>query len=162
LRRRYPILGVGGKRRLRTWELDGKTLAVLRGGPEESAALLIFHFSPEERAVRLRVPPGPWRRLLDSAEAKFGGLETKAPVVLPPRRGGWTEVEVGPYAVVLYLRETAAAEVVPLEEPGEGRRRSREVLPAARAGDLEPAAGAACRRGVRGNISLAAREGEAS
>jgi maltooligosyltrehalose trehalohydrolase len=131
LRRQYPVLGAGGKRRLEALALDQRTLILSRRGPAGSAALLILHFSPEGRAVRLRIPPGPWRRLLDSAEAKFGGLETRAPAVLPLPRGGWVEIEVGPYAVVLYLRETATVQAASSKTTGESPGRPPAVRPAA-------------------------------
>jgi hypothetical protein len=105
LRRQYLVLGVGGKRRLQTQELDDQTLAVFRRGPDGSAAFGVLHFAPEGRTIRLRVPPGPWRRLVDSAEERLGGLGAKSPAYLPILRGGWAEIEMAGYGAVVYLRE---------------------------------------------------------
>ncbi|MBI4573434.1 MAG: malto-oligosyltrehalose trehalohydrolase [candidate division NC10 bacterium] len=112
LRRQYPVLGIGGKRRLQVREADDRTLLVFRRGENGTAALAVLRFAPEGRAVRLRVPPGPWRRLADSSEERFGGLGAKSPVLIPMPRGGWAEVEIGPYAAVIYLREAVATATV--------------------------------------------------
>jgi len=112
LRRQHPVLGVGGKRRLQTQELDDQTLAVFRRGPDGSAAFGVLHFAPEGRTIRLRVPPGPWRRLVDSAEARYGGLGRKSPAFLPVLRGGCAEIEMAGYGAAVYLRETMATATV--------------------------------------------------
>jgi len=116
LRRQHPVLGVGGKRRLRAYAVDDHTLAVFRRGADGTAAFGVLHFSPESRTVRLRVPPGPWRRLVDSAEARFGGLGASNPAAIELRRAGWAEIEMGGHGAVIYLRQptaTTKAEGVP-------------------------------------------------
>ncbi|HSB72056.1 MAG TPA: malto-oligosyltrehalose trehalohydrolase [Candidatus Methylomirabilis sp.] len=109
LRRQYPVLGVGGKPRTVARTVDEWTLAVLRRGPDATAALCMLHFAPEGRAVRLRVPPGSWRRLVDSAEERFGGPGVKSPTCLPPARGGRAEIEMVGREAVVYLREGPVA-----------------------------------------------------
>jgi maltooligosyltrehalose trehalohydrolase len=104
LRRQYPVLSAGGKRRLRAYEVDDHTLAVFRRGADGTAAFGILHFSPESGTIRLRVPPGPWRRLVDSAEERFGGLGASSPAVIELRRAGWAEIEMGGHGAVIYLR----------------------------------------------------------
>ncbi len=106
LRREYPVLGTAGKRRLEAREVDERTLLLHRRGPDGAAAFFVLHFSPEVCTVRLRLPPGPWRRLVDTAEARFGGLGAKSPALLPARRGGWIEIELAGHGAVAYLRET--------------------------------------------------------
>jgi hypothetical protein len=105
-------LGTGGKRRLEAREVADQTLAVFRRSPDGTAAFAVLHFAPEGRMIRLRVPPGPWRRLADSSEERFGGLGAKSPALLPAPRGGWAEVEVGPRGTVVYLREAVATATV--------------------------------------------------
>jgi maltooligosyltrehalose trehalohydrolase len=124
LRRQYPALGVGGKRRLQIQEPDDHTLAVFRQGPDGSATFGVLHFSPEAGTVRLRLPRGPWRRLVDTAEERFGGLGAKSPALLSLPRGGWAEIEIGAYGAAIFLREAVAAAT-------ELAKASRDVAPEA-------------------------------
>jgi maltooligosyltrehalose trehalohydrolase len=96
-RRQHPVLGPGGKGRLVAQVVDGRTLVVSRRGVGEG------------RAVRLRIPPGPWRRLVDSAEERFGGRGAKSPSLFPAPRGEWVEIAMASYGAAVYLREAAAA-----------------------------------------------------
>ena len=112
LRREHPILlGPGGKRRLVASVLNEPTLVLSRRGPGGAAAFAVLHFGSEGRTTRLRVPPGPWRRLVDSAEERFGGPGAKSPSLLSAARARWTEVAVGPYGAAVYLREALAIPV---------------------------------------------------
>jgi maltooligosyltrehalose trehalohydrolase len=117
LRRQHPFLGAAGKRRLEAREVDERTLLLHRRGPDGAAAFFLLHFAPDACRVRLRLPPGPWRRVVDTAEARFGGLVAKSPVLLPVPRGGWTEIEIGSHGAVLYLR-TPTATAIATGKPG--------------------------------------------
>jgi maltooligosyltrehalose trehalohydrolase len=105
LRRRHPVLGPGGKRRLTAEVTDDRMLILSRRGSDGTAALALFHFGREGRTLRLRFPPGPWRRLLDTAEERFGGPGAKSPTVLPERRAGEREIAMADFGVVVYLRD---------------------------------------------------------
>lgn len=109
LRRQHPVLGPGGKRRLAAQAADDSTLVLSRRGADGTAAFGVLHFRPEGRAVRLRVPPGPWRRLVDSAEERFAGPGAKTPALLPAPRGEWVDFAMAGYGAAVYLREAAAA-----------------------------------------------------
>lgn len=112
LRWQHAVLGPRGEARLVASVLDGHTLVLSRRGAGATAAFAVLHFGAEGRALRLRVPRGPWRRLVDSAEERFGGPGAKSPTFLPAPRGRWTEIAVAPYGAVVYLRDALA---VPLE-----------------------------------------------
>ncbi len=105
LRRQHPVLGTAGKRRLQAREVDEWTLLLHRRGPQGAGAFVLLQFGPEYHTTRLRIPPGPWRRLVDSAEERFGGLGAKSPDFIPWRRTCWIEIEMAGYGAVLYLRE---------------------------------------------------------
>jgi maltooligosyltrehalose trehalohydrolase len=109
LRREHPVLGVGGKRRLQVRELDDHVLAIFRRGSDGSAAFGVLNFAPERRTVRLGLPPGPWRRLVDSAEERFGGLGATSPPLLSILRAGWTEIGLAGNGAVVYLRDAVKA-----------------------------------------------------
>ncbi len=104
LRRRHPVLGVGGKTRLTAQVIDERTLLVIREGLEGAAAFVVLHVSAEGRAVQLEIPAGPWRRLADSAEERFGGPGTKSPGLLESRGGGWVDIAMGGFGAVVYFR----------------------------------------------------------
>jgi maltooligosyltrehalose trehalohydrolase len=108
LRRRHPVLGAAGPRRLQARQVDERTLLIHRRGPDGAAAFFVLHFAPDDWTIRLRVPAGPWRRLLDSAEARFGGLGENSPALLPLSRGGWAEINMAGSGTVVYLREDAS------------------------------------------------------
>ncbi len=116
LRREHRVLGAVGKRHLDAREAGERTLLLHRRGPGGAAAFFVLHFAPEASTLRLRVPPGPWRRLVDTAEERFGGLGAKSPVLLPFRRSRWAEIEIAAYGAVLYLREVAAEAMTSAEE----------------------------------------------
>lgn len=119
LRREVPALGVGRKRRLQTQEPDGHTLVVFRRGSDGSAALGVLRFAPEGGTVRLRLPAGPWSRLVDSSEQRFGGRGAKSPILLSQSRSGWKEIEMAGHAAAIYRRETPKARRMQTRELGE-------------------------------------------
>jgi maltooligosyltrehalose trehalohydrolase len=129
LRRQHPVLGTAGKRRLQARQVDERTLLLHRRGAGGAAAFAVLHFGHDSRRLRLRIPPGPWRRLVDSAEARFGGPGANSPALLPLLRGGWAEIEIGSRGALVYLREptairtaTAKAEAVFSVPPVPGER----------------------------------------
>ncbi len=104
-RREYPALGVGGKRRLAA-RVDGeRTLTVLRKGADGAAAVALLNFSPEARTVRAPAPPGQWRRLVDTAEERFGGPGPLAPRLLDIPRRGTADVDLTPWGAAIFVRE---------------------------------------------------------
>ncbi len=117
LRRRFPVLGTIMKPRPEAMEIDEATLAVFRRGRGGAAAFSLLRFAPEGRSVRLRLPRGPWRRLVDSAEARFGGLGARSPAFLPLIRAGEVEIEMAGYAAAAYLREAGASSPAQPDNP---------------------------------------------
>ena len=119
MRRQYPALGAGGKRRLAAQVEDTQVLAVLRRDTGGGTALATLNFAPEARNVRLRLPSGRWRRLLDSGEKRFGGLGPKAPEFLSVSRRDGTRIDMAPFGAAIFLRTSATP-------PGDGT--TAEVL----------------------------------
>lgn len=109
LRREHPLLGVGGKSRLRAQVVEAHALALTRRDAEGALALVLLGFAPEPRPVRLRLPAGSWRRLLDSREARFGGPGAESPVTLSDRRGAWVSLTCPGRGVLVYLRDRPVA-----------------------------------------------------
>jgi maltooligosyltrehalose trehalohydrolase len=131
LRREYPVLGTAGKRRITTRLVDERTLMVTRREQDGVSAFFVLHFGPEARTVRLRLPPGAWRRLTDSAEERFGGPGAKSLDLFLAPRGGWVELYVGRYGAVVYLREAAAKQAGQAEQPDREPAQNSQAISAA-------------------------------
>jgi maltooligosyltrehalose trehalohydrolase len=104
LRRQYPALGVGDKRRVSARVQDERLLIVLRQASHAAAAVGLLNFSPEGRTAWLNLPPGNWCRLVDSGEERFGGFGSKTPTLLPVPRTGKAQVDMAPYGAAIFLR----------------------------------------------------------
>jgi hypothetical protein len=110
--------------------VDERTLLLHRRGADGAAAFFVLHFAPEACTARLRLPPGPWRRVLDSAEARFGGPGAKSPALFPAPRGGWIEIEVAGHGAVVYLK-TPTATAIATGKSGAADDDRRELVGAA-------------------------------
>jgi len=103
-RRGYPVLGAGGKRRLSARVEEKRLVIVLREGADGVAAAGILNFCAQGQTVALCLPPGMWQRLVDSAEARFGGAGSTTPPLLPVTDDGTVRVDMAPYAAAIFLR----------------------------------------------------------
>jgi hypothetical protein len=118
LRRQHPALAAGGRRPAA--QATGERLLVVRrqgrGGPP---ALGVFNFDADNRTVRLKIPPGTWRRLADSAEERFGGPGATSPPILLVGRTGDADISMPAWGAVLYGIENAerAAGTAPPPRP---------------------------------------------
>jgi maltooligosyltrehalose trehalohydrolase len=121
LRRRFPALGVGGKRRMRVHTLEAQLLALTRRAPDGAAVLGLLHLGFEPRTIRLRIPPGSWRRLADSSEERFGGLGAGSAERLSTSRAGWVEIGLGAHAALIYARNARPHPAVGAAGPGPAR-----------------------------------------
>ena len=103
MRRQYPALGVGGKRRLAAQVKDEKVLVVLRRDRAGATALALLNFAPEARSVPLRLPAGRWRRVLDSDEERFGGPGPRTPRLFSVSRRGDARVDMARMGAAIFL-----------------------------------------------------------
>ncbi len=67
---------------LRAWPLERERLLVVAA--RQGGTLLLLRVGGSAGAVRIEPPPGAWRRVLDSAEARWGGPGS----AVPPRIAG--------------------------------------------------------------------------
>lgn len=111
IRRRHPVLGTGGKRRMTVRVDDRRVVMVTRRRAGGAAALGLLNFGANPVTVRPTLSPGRWRRLIDSAEERFGGFGSTTPPLLQVSRAGQAAVKLPSYGATIYLRErTAEAE----------------------------------------------------
>jgi maltooligosyltrehalose trehalohydrolase len=81
LRREDPVLSRRNKEDLEVLTYDSPRALLLRRWHDSHQRLAIFNF--EKGVVSLPpVPPGKWKKLLDSADARWGGLGRNAPATL--------------------------------------------------------------------------------
>jgi maltooligosyltrehalose trehalohydrolase len=72
---------------LRRWHQDGQVAAV-------------FHFGAESASVAIPLPPGQWRRLIDSTEEKWHGSGSRAPIELTSK--GEVTLNLPPQSFILF------------------------------------------------------------
>ncbi len=102
IRRAYA--GWGGPdevdREVHLYEKD-RTIMV-RGPGREAETALLLNFGEKPAFLSFVWPGGRWEKVLDSAEARWGGPGSPAPAALPP--GGEISLTLGPQSVVLFAR----------------------------------------------------------
>ncbi|HBL19149.1 MAG TPA: malto-oligosyltrehalose trehalohydrolase [Elusimicrobia bacterium] len=100
LRRQHPALRKPGAEPVRAVALEEqRTLFALRRS-DEGAAFAVFHFGDMRATVPVPAPPGNWRRVLDSADARWGGGGARTPEDLGS--AGQAPLELAPKSFVLY------------------------------------------------------------
>ncbi len=102
IRRAYA--GWGGPdevdREVHLYEKD-RTIMV-RGPGREAETALLLNFGEKPASLSFVWLGGRWEKVLDSAEARWGGPGSPAPAALPP--GGEISLTLGPQSVVLFAR----------------------------------------------------------
>jgi maltooligosyltrehalose trehalohydrolase len=106
LRRRHPALGTGVGRPTALAAAD-RLLILQRRSRDGATALGVFNLDAANRTVRLKIAPGTWRRLADSAEEHFGGPGATSPHMLLAGRTGDVEIPTPAWGAVLYGLERA-------------------------------------------------------
>jgi len=110
LRKRNAALGAKGKERLTARVLGERTLAVHRRNSADGDVVILLRFASEPGSVSLRLASGRWRRMVDSAETRFGGLGPSShPEILLTVAGG-VEIELAGHNAVVYRRENRKSE----------------------------------------------------
>jgi maltooligosyltrehalose trehalohydrolase len=111
LRRSLPVLGTVGRRRMTVHRDGGRVVTVLRRQPGGPTAAGLLNFESEPVRISPPLSTGRWRCLLDSTEARFGGLGPTAPPWLRVSRAGGPEVQLPGHGACIYLRDKATAGV---------------------------------------------------
>lgn len=107
LRRRHGALGAGGKAALTACPLEGGTLAIHRAAPASGDAVILLRFAAGPGIAEVPLPDGHWRRLVDSAEARFGGAGPAAPTRIEQAGGGCTPILLRGHEAAVYWRAAA-------------------------------------------------------
>jgi len=96
---------------------DERLLVVRRPSRDGATALGVFNVDAGNRTVRLKIRPGTWRRLADSAEERFGGAGATSPPILLVGRTGDADIPTPAWGAVLYEFEIAAPGAATAPQP---------------------------------------------
>ncbi|MGH9326006.1 MAG: malto-oligosyltrehalose trehalohydrolase [Terriglobia bacterium] len=105
LRKTCPALSHLSKKDLEARSWDTERVLVIRRWDGPSQAALILSFGPEVVSVAFPLPPGLWRKALDSKDTKWGGPGSSVPWQI--ESGGDVTITVPPCVALLFLRSPA-------------------------------------------------------
>ena len=111
LRKTTPALAEPDKNRLEVIGFDRERVLYLRRWSEDASSMIfaVLNFNADEQSIVLPVPSGQWRRLLDSADARWSPDSNlkraqKRHTLAPD---GEVALSLPGHSLVLYVRETA-------------------------------------------------------
>jgi len=79
---------------------DDARVMVARRWRGDGAVVAVFNFSPSPAGVQVPLPPGRWKLLLDSADARWAGPGRAAPAEI--ESGGTVRLALAPWSFVLF------------------------------------------------------------
>jgi maltooligosyltrehalose trehalohydrolase len=100
LRREHPALADLNKETLAAASFERDKVLLLRRWSGEHHICAFFHFGDSPLTRDLPLPPGPWRKLLDSGEARWYGAGSIVPPTI--RSEGEVSLTLPPRVVVLF------------------------------------------------------------
>jgi maltooligosyltrehalose trehalohydrolase len=103
LRRRLPALADLSKERMEVVNREEERVLLLRRWRDSNEVVIILSFNQAQVSVTLPVPPGRWRRLLDSTEERWLGGGSASPDIV--ESGGEAAMTLPPRAVVVFVKE---------------------------------------------------------
>jgi maltooligosyltrehalose trehalohydrolase len=82
---------------------DRERVLVVRRWSDTDEALAIFHFGAATSSLIITVPPGRWKKQLDSTDERWQGPGSLIPIDLPP--DGEVTLSLSPHAFALFTSE---------------------------------------------------------
>ncbi|MBF2074630.1 MAG: malto-oligosyltrehalose trehalohydrolase [Synechococcales cyanobacterium C42_A2020_086] len=105
MRREIPALSHADRQQLEVAVLPAEQVLKLRRWYHDSQVLCLLNFNTAAVSLTLTLPPGTWKKLLDSAEAQWGGSGSDLPDVVPTERQAPVveqSLTMAPRSVVVY------------------------------------------------------------
>jgi maltooligosyltrehalose trehalohydrolase len=102
VRREIPALAALDKDAQEVMALPERSSMLVERWHGESRVCMGFHYGGGESLIAASLPEGMWRKIIDSADARWGGAGGNAEDLL---EGGERELRVAGWAFVLYQRE---------------------------------------------------------
>jgi maltooligosyltrehalose trehalohydrolase len=95
---------------------NGRTLWVHRWAGQD-AVVVLLHFDGEAGAPQVPLPPGRWRKVLDSAARRWGGPGSEAPATVQVEPGGAARIMLAAHSALLLRRAADNREPMPGDLP---------------------------------------------
>jgi maltooligosyltrehalose trehalohydrolase len=105
LRTEHPALRHPSRQTLEVSVLEAENTLKLRRWYQHHQILCLLNISSEVSQFRITLPPGTWKKLLDSTEVNWGGTGSHLPDIMPTERGATVSqqsLELSPHGVVVY------------------------------------------------------------
>ncbi|HEX9780549.1 MAG TPA: malto-oligosyltrehalose trehalohydrolase, partial [bacterium] len=102
LRRAHPALARADRDGLAVTVEEAARLFLARRGAPGSSVFLMFHFGAQPAVRGVPVPPGRWRKRLDSAEWRWAGPGSAVPEDAAPGAAQWP---LAPYQCAVFAEE---------------------------------------------------------
>lgn len=88
--------------------LDEEKILRLRRWQGNNQVLCLMNFNQQPVQIRMALPPGTWKKSLDSADTQWGGSGATLPDVIPTERNTTVpqqQLNIPPHSVVVYISE---------------------------------------------------------
>jgi maltooligosyltrehalose trehalohydrolase len=105
LRTEHPALGCGDRENMEVSVLEAEGILKIRRWQQNQQVLCLFNVSDAVAQFKLTLPPGTWKKLLDSTDTAWGGSGSELPEIMPTERGATVSqqgLELSPYSAVVY------------------------------------------------------------
>lgn len=106
LRREVPALNHADRQSLEVSILPEEKVLKLRRWHERSQILCLLNFNSEASSITLTLPPGTWKKLLNSADPTWGGTGSlELPEIIPTERNSTVaqqQLTISPHSVAIY------------------------------------------------------------
>ncbi|MGH9345456.1 MAG: malto-oligosyltrehalose trehalohydrolase [Terriglobia bacterium] len=108
LRKAWRPMSVLSKESMEVRRLERQKAIFLRRWHEDAEVFAAFSFNEVKTACRLPAPPGQWRKLLDSSEARWLGEGGEAPPLI--ESAGFVSLELRPHSFILFGKEASRSQ----------------------------------------------------
>jgi maltooligosyltrehalose trehalohydrolase len=115
LRREMSPLALLDKNALDVKSFANQKALLVKRWNASSQVLIACHFDQAPTELSLPIPPGRWRRTLDSAEERWGGKGGQTPATLQSR--GEVQLPLSPWAFLVFTQTAEINESLPSGPP---------------------------------------------
>jgi maltooligosyltrehalose trehalohydrolase len=105
LRAENPALRYGDRQNLEVSVLESESILRIRRWQQNQQILCLFNVSSTASQFKLTLPPGTWKKLLDSTDTDWGGAGSRSPEIMPTERGATVSqqtLEMPPHSALVY------------------------------------------------------------
>jgi maltooligosyltrehalose trehalohydrolase len=100
LRLKVPALSHLSKKNMEVRGLEKDRLVWMRRWHKKSQVFCVFNFNPGEKSVKANLPPGRWKKILDSSDENWAGPGSSLPQALV----SGDKINMKPFSFALYMK----------------------------------------------------------